>query len=188
VFERAGGVGFEEARATLAGNRVVTTHAILAVFRVDLGAAAVAPVPVTTTHVVVVVTETITFVRQLAAITRAFFVFGNVWIEAQTRRAIGEATHFFIRDDAAVTTVPVTTAIVVFVVAVLVAFVIFESTATLAFQGLLGRVLAAASVAETVVVFGPAAIPPVPIALTNVVEIITITILVVIGKFAFGFW
>jgi len=125
---------------------------------------------------------------QLSTIPRARSIYRNCRIKAITVRAIRESTQLTIRDDAAVATIPVTAAIIVFVVTVLVSLVLFESAAALAALCLLGGVGTFAIVAKPVVVAGPTAISPVPVARTDVVEIVAVAVLLIIREFAVGFW
>lgn len=117
-------------------------------------------------------------------ITRAFFVFCDVRIEAKAVLAILEASQFAIWQIAAIATVPVTAAVVIFVITVSVAFVLFESTATLAALGLLGWVGALAGLAIGEIILLSTAISSVPVTLTHIVEIVAITVLLKRGVFA----
>lgn len=164
----------------------VATQTVAAEPRVLFGTAAVTTVPVAAAVIVFIITETITFVLDLVTIPRTFFVFHNVWITAKALLAKGEAPHISIRYGATVATVPVTAAVVVFVITVEIALVFFETTSTLTALGLLDRVRALATLAKRIVVSAATTIAPVPVARTHVVQIIAIAVLLIARVFAFS--
>lgn len=64
--------------------------------------------------------------------------------------------------------------------------IVFEPAAALTWLGFLGGISAFTSVAKCIVLGTAAAITPVPVAITLVVEVVTIAVLFIRGVLAFG--